>query len=53
MNSGTNSRCLFTASALARYSAWFLIVVIGIAAFGQAGRGGISGTVTDPCGGSA
>ena len=45
-----NSRCLFTANALGRYATCFFIVFIGIAAFGQAGRGGISGTVTDPNG---
>jgi hypothetical protein len=45
-----NSRYLFRRSALARYSTRFFVVFIGIAAFGQAGRGGISGTVSDPMG---
>jgi hypothetical protein len=43
-------RCLFTANALVRYAACFFITFIAIAAFGQAGRGSISGTVTDPNG---
>ena len=30
--------------------AWILVVLVGVAAFGQAGRGSISGTVTDPGG---
>lgn len=44
------SRGIFTVSKFACYCACFLIVFIGIVAFGQAGRGSISGTVSDPNG---
>jgi len=38
-------------SGLARTGwAWIFVVLIGVAAFGQAGRGSISGTVSDPAG---
>lgn len=45
-----NSRGFFSATALARYFTYSLILFIGVAASGQAGRGGVSGTVTDPNG---
>src|SRR5208337_1653117 len=45
-----NSRGLITGSARVCFCACFLIFFAGTAAFAQAGRGSISGTVTDPQG---
>src|SRR5580658_5367695 len=42
-----NSRVFFIVRGITPYFICFLIVFVGIAAFGQAGRGGISGTITD------
>lgn len=44
------SRRFIIGGALARCSAFFLVLLVAIGAFGQAGRGGISGTISDPNG---
>jgi len=45
-----NSRGVFSGSVRACWLACFLIFVTGVSAFAQAGRGSISGTITDPNG---
>jgi len=45
-----NSGSFYNASARSVFSAFLLIIFAGVFAFGQAGRGSISGTVTDPGG---
>jgi hypothetical protein len=45
-----NSRGLFAGSARACFLACFVVLLAGMSAFAQAGRGSISGTVTDPGG---
>jgi hypothetical protein len=45
-----NSVSSITGRARSRWCTCFLILCAGVAAFGQAGRGSISGTVTDPSG---